>query len=156
MKRFLSLLLILVLSVLPALADPLPMLEDYAEDLVVPYDESDPSAGVFSYSYRYPHVDENAEGGMGINVFFSELLDYENEFIVPMIQDAYVGSDTSTMISYTVTCNNDDYFSRVNPYRKKHSGSFTGYVERACLFQEKRYKRIHLFTAHAARNPFPD
>ena len=61
MKRFLSLLLILVLSVLPALADPLPMLEDYAEDLVVPYDESDPSAGVFSYSYRYPHVDENAE-----------------------------------------------------------------------------------------------
>ena len=111
MKRFLSLLLILVLSVLPALADPLPMLEDYAEDLVVPYDESDPSAGVFSYSYRYPHVDENAEGGMGINVFFSELLDYENEFIVPMIQDAYVGSDTSTMISYTVTCNNDDYFS---------------------------------------------
>ena len=111
MKRFLSLLLILVLSVLPALADPLPMLEDYAEDLVIPYDESDPSAGVFSYSYRYPQVDENAEGGMGINVFFSELLDYENEFIVPMIQDAYVGSDTSTMISYTVTCNNDDYFS---------------------------------------------
>ena len=87
MKRFLSLLLILVLAVLPALADPLPMLEDYAEDLVVPYDESDPSAGVFSYSYRYPHVDENAEGGMGINVFFSELLDYENEFIVPMIQE---------------------------------------------------------------------
>ena len=44
-------------------------------------------------------------------MFFSELLDYENEFIVPMIQDAYVGSDTSTIIAYTVTCNNDDYFS---------------------------------------------
>ena len=51
MKRFLSLLLILVLSVLPALADPLPMLEDYAEDLVVPYDESDPSAGVFFFCF---------------------------------------------------------------------------------------------------------
>ena len=111
MKRFLLILLVFVLSVLPALADPLPLLGDYAEDIVIPYDESDPSAGVFSYSYRYPHVDENAEGGLGINVFFSELLDYENEFIVPMIQDAYVGSDTSTIITYTVTCNNDDYFS---------------------------------------------
>ena len=58
MKRFLLILLILILSLSAALADPLPMLEDYAEDIVIPYDESDPSAGVFSYSYRYPHVDE--------------------------------------------------------------------------------------------------
>ena len=113
--------MILVLSVLPALADPLPMLEDYAEDLVVPYDESDPSAGVFSYSYRYPHVDENAEGGMGINVFFSELLDYENEFIVPMIQDAYVGSDTSTKIDYTKLGVNKAIF--VKSYRTFKKGN---------------------------------
>lgn len=111
MKRFLLILLILCLSVSPALADPLTLLDDYAEDLVIPYDEADPSAGIFSYSYRYPHVDEEADGGMGINVFFSELLDYENEFIVPMIQDAYVGSNSSTTITYSVTCNNDDYFS---------------------------------------------
>ena len=45
MKRFLSLLLILVLSVLPALADPLPMLEDYAEDLVVPLSLKDEGDG---------------------------------------------------------------------------------------------------------------
>ena len=111
MKRFLSIFMIFILSVLPALADPLPLLDDYAEDIVIPYDESDPSAGVFSYSYSYPHVDENAEGGMGVYVFFSELLDYENEFIIPMIQDAYEGSDTSTVVTYTITCNNDDYFS---------------------------------------------
>ena len=111
MKRFLSILLILVLSALPALADPLPLLEDYAEDIVMPYDESDPSAGVFSYSYRYPHVDEEAEGGMEINVFFTDLLDYELGFTMPMIQDAFEGFDSSTKITYTVTCNNDDYFS---------------------------------------------
>ena len=111
MKRVLSVLLLLSLLALPALADPLPLLEDYAEDIVIPYDDSDPSAGIFSYSYRYPHVDESAEGGMGVNVFFSELLIYENEFIIPMIQDAYEGSDTSTVVTYTITCNNDDYFS---------------------------------------------
>ena len=111
MKRFILILLALVLSVLPALADPLPMLEDYAEEIVIPYDESDPSAGIFSYSYRYPHVDENAEGGMEINVFFTDLLDYELGFTMPMIQDAFEGFDSSTVITYTVTCNNDDFFS---------------------------------------------
>ena len=111
MKRFILVLLALVLSVLPALADPLPLLEDYAEEIVIPYDESDPSAGIFSYSYRYPHVDEDAEGGMEINVFFTDLLDYELGFTMPMIQDAFEGFDSSTAITYTVTCNNDDYFS---------------------------------------------
>lgn len=136
MKRFLSILLILVLSALPVLADPLPLLEDYAEDIVIPYDESDPSAGIFSYSYRYPHVDEEADGGMEINVFFSELLDYELGFTMPMIQDAFEGFDSSTVITYTVTCNNDDYFSvlirkeEVNPDISRTSWN-------ACVFSRK-------------------
>ena len=136
MKRFLSILLILVLSALPVLADPLPLLEDYAEDIVIPYDESDPSAGIFSYSYRYPHVDEDADGGMEINVFFSELLDYELGFTMPMIQDAFEGFDSSTVITYTVTCNNDDYFSvlirkeEVNPDISRTSWN-------ACVFSRK-------------------
>ena len=136
MKRFLSIVLILVLSALPVLADPLPLLEDYAEDIVIPYDESDPSAGIFSYSYRYPHVDEEADGGMEINVFFSELLDYELGFTMPMIQDAFEGFDSSTVITYTVTCNNDDYFSvlirkeEVNPDISRTSWN-------ACVFSRK-------------------
>ena len=33
MKRFLSILMIFILSALPALADPLPLLEDYTEEM---------------------------------------------------------------------------------------------------------------------------
>ncbi len=54
MKRILAFFLILFLAAASALAEPLPLLEDYAEDLVIPYDEADPSFGTFSYSYRYP------------------------------------------------------------------------------------------------------
>ena len=111
MKRFLSVLLAASLFILPALADPLPLLEDYAEDIVAPYDESDPSAGVFTYSYRYPHPDESAEGGAEINAFYTDLIDYDLGFTMPMIQEAFEGFDSSTFITYTVTCNNDDYFS---------------------------------------------
>ena len=111
MKRFLSVLAALLLAALPVLADPLPLLEDYAGDLVEPYDPDDLSAGVFSYSYRYPHVDDAAEGGAGINVFYMDLIDYDLGFTVPIIQDAFEGYDASTVITYTVTCNNDDYFS---------------------------------------------
>ena len=136
MKRFILILLALVLSVLPALADPLPMLEDYAEEIVIPYDESDPSAGIFSYSYRYPHVDENAEGGMEINVFFTDLLDYELGFTMPMIQDAFEGFDSSTVITYTVTCNNDDFFSVLIRKEEKNPDIFR-VSWNACVFSRK-------------------
>ena len=111
MKRFLIVLLAFLLISLQVMAEPLPLLEDYAEDIVEPYDENDPSAGVFSYSYRYPHVDETADGGTGINVFYLDLIDYELGFTVPIIQDAFEGSDSTTVITYTITCNNDDCFS---------------------------------------------
>ena len=63
MKRILALFLVLFLSAVPAMAEPLPLLDDYAEDLVIPYDEADASAGVFSYSYHYPHPDESDHPG---------------------------------------------------------------------------------------------
>ena len=111
MKRFLVLLLVFLLFSSAALADPLTLLEDYAEDIVEPYDEDDPSAGTFSYSYRYPQVDEAAEGGSGINVFYLDLIDYDLGFTVPFIQDSFEGYDSSTVITYEITCNNDDFFS---------------------------------------------
>ena len=110
-RRLLPLLLALAMLPLPVLAEPLPLLEDYAEEIVFPYDESDPSAGTFRYSYRYPHVDENAEGGADINVFYTELITYLTGFTIPMIQDAFEGMDSSETVTYTVTCNNDEYFS---------------------------------------------
>ena len=136
MKRFHSVFLILVLFALPVLADPLPLLDDYAEDIVIPYDESDPSAGIFSYSYRYPHVDEQADGGMEINVFFSDLLDYELGFTMPMIQDAFEGFDSSTVITYTVTCNNDDFFS-VLIRKEENNPDISRVFWNACVFSRK-------------------
>lgn len=110
-KRFCALCLVLLLVVPSALADPLALLEDYADEIVILNDESDPSAGKFMYSYRYPHVDGEAPGGTEINVFYSDLVDYTLDFTIPMNQDAFEGEDASTVIDYQVTCNNDRYFS---------------------------------------------
>ena len=110
MKRLLPFLLILSLLAFPAFADPLVLTEDLAEDIVEPYDEEDPSMGTFRYSYRYPQVDEEGEAGAGINQFYSDLV-YELDFYIQIAQDSFEGSDSTTAITYEVTCNTDDYFS---------------------------------------------
>jgi hypothetical protein len=107
MKRTVFFLLCLVFLFSASLAEPLVLLEDYAGDI----SEPDEYGGTFTYSYRYPHVDENAEGASAVNVFYLELIDYDLGFTVPIIQENHEGSDCSTRIDYTVTCNNDDYFS---------------------------------------------
>ena len=119
MKRIACILLILVLFILPALADPLPLLEDYAVDISEPYDENDPSAGTFVFSCRYPHADETAEGAAGINAFYEYDLDDTVLNMVPMLQDAFEGTDYSMTTTYEVTCNNDDYFSVLIRTEKK-------------------------------------
>lgn len=111
MRKILPLILILTLLASCALADPIALLDDLAEDISEPYDPEDPSSGTFVYSCRYPHVDEEAEGSMGINTFYADQLEYELGFTMPMIREAFEGYDSSTVITYTVTCNNDDYFS---------------------------------------------
>ena len=111
MKRFFLFLLVFSLLSLPALADPLPLLDDLAEDIAEPYDDSDPSAGTFVFSCRYPRVDENAEGGEEINAFYDYLLTDTLSNMVPMLQEAFEGFDSSMTVTYSVTCNNDDYFS---------------------------------------------
>ena len=111
LKKILTFVLILLLLAVTAYADPLSLLDDYAEEISEPYNADDPSMGTFFYSCRYPHVEEDAEGSLGINTFYSELFDYEIGFTMPMIQEAFEGFDSSTVITYTVTCNNDDYFS---------------------------------------------
>ena len=103
MKRLLPLLFIICLVAAIAAADPLPLLDDYSDEIVQLIDESDPSAGKLVYAYRYPHVDEEAEGGAEINAFYQDLIslsEFESSF-----------NPGTTDIGYTVTCNNDDYFS---------------------------------------------
>ena len=106
MKKMFSLLLILMLYTASALADPLALQEDYSCSISVPCDENDPSAGNFVYSYRYPHVDGEAEDSAAINAFFETEAEME-DFRIEM----YYGDNSSTELSYTVTCNNDDFFS---------------------------------------------
>ena len=111
MKRILPLLLILALCFTAAQAEPLALLEDYTGDIVEQYDPDDASEGTFVYSWRYPHPDEGAEGGAAISVFYDELISDKLNNYVPMMQDAFEGYDSSMVITYTVTCNNDDLFS---------------------------------------------
>ena len=110
-KRLLPLLLALCLLPSAVLADPLPLLDDYAEDFAIPYEEGNPEAGVFRYSCRYPHPDPEAKGGESIDLFYRELIDYELGFTIPMFQDAFEGMDSSISVDYTVTCSNEEYFS---------------------------------------------
>lgn len=111
MKRFLLSVLAFALLVSPALADPVTLVDDLCEEISEPYDPEDPSAGTFFYSCRYPCADENSEGSQGINAFYTELFNYETGFTMPMIREAFEGFDSSTTVTYTVTCNNDEYFS---------------------------------------------
>ena len=107
MTRFLFLLLPVLLLISFSRADPLVLLDDYAEEIVEQYEEG----GTFLYSYHYPQVDEDGEGGIAVNYFYLDLIDYDNGFTVPFLQETHEGADCSTVITYTVTCNNDEYFS---------------------------------------------
>ena len=111
MKRVLSVLLLLSLLALPALADPLPLLEGYTAEIAQPYDENDPSAGTFIYRCSYPHADDSSAGGSEINAFYEYLMNDTLDNYIPLLQDAYEGYDSSMVVTYTVTCNNDEYFS---------------------------------------------
>ena len=110
MRKTLFTLLVLVLFMSVAIADPLTLMEDFTQDIAEQYDPDDPSAGTFVYRCHYPQVDGTAEGGANINEFYSYLL-YEQEFYIQMAHDSFEGEDSSTVITYSVTCNNDDYFS---------------------------------------------
>ena len=110
-RRVLVLILFLSLFCTSSMADPLELRESLANDIVLRYDEADPSAGSFEYSYRYPQVDENAEGGSAINSFYMNTAEYLESFTIPMDQTSYWGDDYRVVIDYTVTCNNDEYFS---------------------------------------------
>lgn len=147
MKRILPFLLVLSLLAAPALADPLAIPEDYEADICEPYDENDPSAGAFTYSCRYPHVDTSAEGGAGINSFYEYMYTDTLSNMVPMLQDAYEYDriDFSMNITYTVTCNNDDFFSVLLRTEKKEPEQDIVYWE-GHVFSRKDGKAGYTYT----------
>ena len=132
MKRMFPLLLVLMLCAVSALADPLNLQEDLCGSISEPCDENDPSAGTFAFSYRYPCVNEEGEDGAAINAFFRTKAEYLEYFTIPM----YRGENASTEWTYTVTCNNDDYFS-VLLKREKTTEDGTAVKWEACVFSRK-------------------
>lgn len=113
MKRLILLTLALLILALPALAEPFPLLEDWSDTITVPYDEADPDAGQYTYTYHYPHVDESDPDAYLVNSFYEYAISDAEAFGVPILADYYVasGESVTTDISYTLTCNNDDYLS---------------------------------------------
>ena len=132
MKKVFPLLLVLVLLSVCALADPLVLQEDLFSSISEPCDESDPSAGTFAFSYRYPCVNEEGEDGAAVNAFFRTKAEYLEDFTIPM----YRGENASTEWTYTVTCNNDDYFS-VLLKREKTTENGTAVKWEGCVFSRK-------------------
>ena len=113
MKRLILLVLFLCLVSTSALADPVPLLDDYAQEYVLQYDENDPSAGKCEYIYRYPHPDPAAPGAAPIDSFYAQKSNDSRDFSSLINADYYMMNRIPARIeiSYVVTCNNDDYFS---------------------------------------------
>ena len=111
-RRFCAVLLLLVLAVACACAEPMRQAEDYTGSLVIPYDERDSSAGSFTFSYRYPHIDESETGANIVNSFYLEQMDM-NETNMLFFADGYAESGETVVkdITYEVRCNDDRFFS---------------------------------------------
>lgn len=136
MKRLLPLLLCLTLLFSAALADPLPLLEDYTDTVEILFDENNPEGGKFVYSYAYPHVDETAEGGASINSYFAYKVKDTQDFEIPINSDSYLaeGVNTAMVVTYSVTCNNDKYFSVLIHRTTVSDGEVPGDVWEGCVF----------------------
>ena len=105
---FLSVVLLTICSE----ADSLKLAADYSGTILIPYDDSDPSAGAFTFVWKYPCVDESEPDADIVNSFYLEQMDMD-ETNMRFFADGYADSGESVRkeVSYTVTCNNDDYFS---------------------------------------------
>lgn len=93
-------------------ADPLKLDEDITDTMVIPYDDSDPAAGTFTFSYRYPRVDSAEADADIVNGYYRDQIEM-NETNMYFFADGYAAMGTSVTkdISYRITCNNDDYLS---------------------------------------------
>ena len=103
--------LMLALSVGCAAAEPLKLAEDLRGD--VREELNDRAAYV--YQYTYPQIDPEDPSAELINTFYQYLASDAEGFEIPMNADYYRTQDperdVTVKIEYTVTCNNDDFFS---------------------------------------------
>ena len=114
-----------------AAAEPLPLTEDLADEIVIRYDETDPASGTFRYSYRYPAVDPAHPDAAVVNTFFAYEVSDTVNFRAPMDAENWEssGEDVEKSVTYTITCNNDDFFSVLICTRETAAGeTYTSYA----------------------------
>ena len=114
MRKFLSILLGCLLFVVAAQAEPLPLGADLAGEAVRPLGDTE-NGPRYIYRYAYPQITGEDPSAALINQFYAYLVSDALDFEVPMMADYYAGirpeADIQVQISYSVKCNNDDYFS---------------------------------------------
>ena len=106
-------LLLVLFPVIACLAEPLQLREDLTGSFVIPYDESRPEAGAFSYAYAYPQAADEDPRADKINVFYRYLASDTDHFTVPILADSRreTGISETFTVSYTITCSTDRFFS---------------------------------------------
>ena len=111
--RNLLLLFLVLLVPAAAFADPLPLTDDLTGTITVYYDEQDPSAGRYEYSYRFPRIDPDNAAAYLVNNFYESEVRYVDVYDAPTMADYYadLGEDYTVRITYEITLNSDEYFS---------------------------------------------
>lgn len=97
-----------------ALADPFPLGEDLSETVTVFYNGEDASDGQYVYTCRFPVIADSSElSAVCVNEYYAKKLQEDLTFYVLIDADDYGSRYQSVTkdVSYTITCNNDDYFS---------------------------------------------
>ena len=103
--RNLLLLFLVLLVPAAAFADPLPLTDDLTGTITVYYDEQDPSAGRYEYSYRFPRIDPDNAAAYLVNNFYESEVRYVDVYDAPTMADYYadLGEDYTVRITYEIT-----------------------------------------------------
>ncbi len=113
-RRWLPLVLALLLLFVSARAEPLVFGDDLTGSRMATLRPEAPESPVYDSSCRSPHiVTEDVSAGV-INQYYQVLMDQALSFDVPMMADYYssdpeITEDIRESVTYSITCNNDDY-----------------------------------------------
>ena len=111
-----------------AAAEPLKLAPDLEDSIRIKLNEQ----AEYVYSFCYPQVEAADEASELINSFYRYKADDARNFEIPMNADYYrtqnVTENVTTEISYSVTCNNDDFFSVLVSSRQGNRTFYAGHT----------------------------
>ena len=128
LKKLIILLTASLVFVSCAAAEPLKFAPDLEDCIRIKLNEQ----AEYIYSFCYPQVEAADEASELINSFYQYKADDARNFEIPMNADYYrtqnVTEDVTTEIAYSVTCNNDDFFSALISSRQDSRTFYAGYT----------------------------